>query len=166
MPSRRTFLRAAGVGVPVALAGCLDSRERVEGYVQLKTIQARETESSESAYDTIIDIEATYENDTGPELTRLEEDWAAHFPVPRKPTVSDALHETLTDQFESVRYIVGVTSPGWADDGESVGSFNVATTRENFNRVQVHSAVTVSSDGTSLTVHSVDGVWDFDAADG
>jgi hypothetical protein len=38
---------------------------------------------------------------------------------------------------------------------------NVATTRTNFNRVQVHSRVTASSDGTYLTIHSVDWVWEF-----
>jgi hypothetical protein len=165
MPSRRAFLTTVGTGVPLALAGCLNSPPRVEGYVQFKVINGQIEEQGRTTEIPIINVGASFENGTPRDLVHLNEEWADQFPSPRKPTVSDSLHDTLTQQFDSVRYVVGTTSPGWAEDDESVGSFNVATTRENFNRVQVHSRVTASSDGTSLTIHSVDGLWNFASDD-
>lgn len=165
MPSRRAFLRTGGAGALLVLAGCLNSPQRVEGYIQFKRIDGLIEEPGQTTEISIINVDASYENDTPPDLVQLNEEWADEFPIPRMPTVSDSLHDTLTDQFDSVRYVVGTTSPGWAEDDESVGSFNVATTRENFNRVQVHSKVTASSDGTYLTIHSVDGLWNFDSHD-
>ena len=162
MPSRRRFLGTVGTCLPLAIAGCLHSPERVEGYVQFKLIDGLVTEPGRTTTVPIVHVDASYENDAPPDLVALHEEWANRFPVPRMPTVSDSLHEALAEQFDSVRYVVGTTSPGWAEGDESVGSFNVVTTRENFNRVQVHTKVTASSDGTSLTIHSVDGVWDFD----
>ncbi|WP_435360714.1 twin-arginine translocation signal domain-containing protein [Haloarchaeobius sp. DFWS5] len=164
MPSRRTFLGAAGTGVPLLLAGCLNSPKHVEGYIQFKSIHGVNEEPGRHEGVSIIDVDASYApNEEPPGLVHLDEEWADRFPDPRAPVVSDALHDAFTERFDSIRYIVGTTSPGWAEDGESVGSFNVATTRENFNRVQVHSKVTASSDGTYLTIHSVDGLWEFDA---
>ncbi|MFC7133626.1 hypothetical protein ACFQJ3_10860 [Salinibaculum sp. GCM10025337] len=163
MPSRRAFLSTAGTSVSLALAGCLNSPQRVEGYVQFKLIDGLIEESGQTTEIPIINVDASYENGTPPDLVYLNEEWADRFPIPRMPTVSDSLHRTLTEQFDSVRYVVGTTSPEWAEDDESVGSFNVSTTRENFNRVQVHSKVTASSDGTYLTIHSVDGLWNFDS---
>jgi hypothetical protein len=164
MPSRRTLLGAVGAGVPLAVAGCLSSAERVEGYVQSKTIDGLVEEPDRIVEVPVLKVTASYEpNDAPPELVHLDEEWADRFPTPRMPVVTDAVHEALAGQFDSVRYVVGTTSPGWAEDDESLGSFNVATTRENFNRVQVHTKVTASSDGTSLTIHSVDGVWNFDS---
>lgn len=163
MPSRRSFLGTVGTGVPLALAGCLNSPRRVEGYVQFKLIDGLVEESGRTTEVPIVNVDASYENGTPPNLVHLDEGWADRFPVPRMPTVSDSLHDALSEQFDSVRYVIGTTSPEWAEDGESVGSFNVATTRENFNRVQVHTRVTASSDGTYLTIHSVDGLWNFDS---
>lgn len=165
MPSRRAFLAIAGTSVPVTLAGCLDSPQRVKGYIQFKTITGLREGPSRTTEIPIIKVDASYENDTPPDLVHLNEEWRNQFPIPQMPTVPDALHSRFTERFDSVRYVVGTTSPGWAEDDESLGSFNVATTRENFNRVQVHSKVTASSDGTSLTIHSVDGLWKFDSND-
>lgn len=164
MPSRRTFLAVTGTGVTLALTGCLRSLERVEGYIQSKSFSGVVARTSSRDQTDILSVSASFTpNDEPPDLTHLNREWAELFPVPRMPVVSDSLHDALTDQFDTVRYGVGTTSPEWADDGESVGSYNVATTRANFNRVQVHNKVTASSDGTSLTIHSVDGVWNFDA---
>lgn len=164
MPSRRTVLGTLGAGATFTIAGCLDSPGRVEGYIQLKSITGLTGRSGDTEQTSILRVTASYEpNRAPPELGHLEEDWADRFPVPRAPVVSDALHNAFTDQFDTVRYVVGTTSPKWAEDGESLGSFNVATTRTNFNRVQVHSKVTASSDGTFLTIHSVDGLWNFDS---
>lgn len=165
MPSRRAFLSTVGTGVPFAFAGCLSSPQRVKGYVQFKVIDGYIEEPGRTTEIPIINVDASYENGTPPNLVHLNEEWENLFPIPRKPTVSDSLHDRLTEQFDSVRYVVGTTSPGWAEDDASLGSFNVSTTRENFNRVQVHSKVTASSDGTYLTIHSVDGLWDFDSND-
>ncbi|QLK26262.1 hypothetical protein HYG81_01165 [Natrinema zhouii] len=165
MPSRRAFLSTVGTGVLLALAGCLSSPQRVKGYVQFKVIDGLIEEPGQTTEIPIINVDASYENATPPDLVHLNEEWADHFPIPRMPTVSDSLHDTLTEQFNSVRYVIGTTSPEWAEDDASLGSFNVATTRENFNRVQVHSEVTASSDGTYLTIHSVGGLWNFDPND-
>ena len=162
MPSRRVVLSTVGASVPRALAGCLNSTERVEGYIQFKVVDGLIEEPGHRTAVTILNVTASYENETPPELITLDEEWEDWFPVPRMPTVSDSLHDALTERFDSVRYIVGTTSPGWGEDGERLGSFNVATTRENFNSVQVHSKVTASYDGTQLTIHSVDGLWDFE----
>jgi hypothetical protein len=162
MPSRRTFLGAIGAGAIVSLAGCLNSDERVEAYIQFKSIAGVIEEETRREQIPIIDVDASYDpNGEPPGLVHLNDEWANRFPVPRMPVVSDALHNRLTERFDTVRYVVGTTSPEWAENGESVGSFNVATTRANFNRVQVHSRVTASSDGSYLTIHSVDGIWEF-----
>ncbi|WP_265111104.1 hypothetical protein [Halosolutus halophilus] len=166
MLSRRTVLGTVGSGVPLALAGCLNSAERVDAYIQFKAIDGLIEEPGRTVEVPVINVDASYEpNDAPPGLVHLGEEWADRFPTPRMPVVSDALHDAFTEQFDSVRYVVGTTSPEWAEDGESVGSFNVATSRENFNRVQVHNRVTASSDGTYLTIHSVDGLWNFDSND-
>lgn len=166
MPSRRTVLGALGTGIALASTGCLNSPERVEAYVQFKSIAGVIEDPGTIEEVSIITVDASYEpNDAPPELVHLDEDWADRFPAPRMPVVSDALHDAFTERFDAVRYVVGTTSPEWAEDGESLGSFNVATTRANFNRVQVHNRVTASSDGTFLTIHSVDGLWNFDASD-
>lgn len=162
MPSRRSLLGTVGTGATVSLAGCLNSEERVDAYIQSKSITGVIEDGTRREEVSIIDVDASYNPNTEPpRLVHLDDEWAARFPVPRMPVVSDALHGQLTKRFDTVRYVVGTTSPEWAEDGESLGSFNVATTRANFNRVQVHSHVTASSDGTYLTIHSVDGVWEF-----
>lgn len=162
MPSRRTVLSAVGSGVALPFTGCLDTKQRVQGYVQLKAINGIQEEPDKREVVPVLEVRASHENDAGPELIHLEDEWEDRIPIPRKPVVSEELHDAFSDRFDSVRYVVGITSPGWADEDESLGSFNVATTRENFNRVQVHTKVTASSDGTYLTIHSVDGIWDFD----
>ena len=162
MLSRRTLLSSVGTGAVVSLAGCLNSEDRVDAYIQCKSITGVIEEESYRESVSVINVDASYgPNREPPGLVHLNDDWANQFPVPRMPVVSDALHKQLTERFDTVRYVVGTTSPEWAKNGESLGSFNVATTRTNFNRVQVDSRVTASSDGTYLTIHSVDGVWEF-----
>ena len=163
MPSRRTFLSTVGSGVALSLPGCLDTEQRVQGYVQLKVINGIQEEPDKREEVPVLKVGATHENDAGPELIHLDEEWADRITTPRKPVVSDSLHDVFSDRFDSVRYVVGITSPEWAEEDESLGSFNVATTRENFNQVQVHTKVTASSDGTYLTIHSIDGIWDFNS---
>jgi len=162
MPSRRTLLGSVGAGLSLALAGCQNDARRVEAYVQFKMIDGVIEESGRRREVPIVGVDASHDNGTPPELVHLDDEWAGRFPVPRMPTVPESLHEALTDRFDTVRYVVGATSPEWAEGEESLGSFNVATTRENFNRVQVHTEMTASSDGSYLTIHSVDGLWEFD----
>jgi hypothetical protein len=162
IPSCRTLLGAVGTGAVVSLAGCLNSKERVDAYIQLKSITGVLEEGTQREEINIIDVDASYDpNGEQPGLVNRNDDWADQFPVPRMPVVSEGLHKQLTRRFDTVRYVVGTTSPEWAENSESLGSFNVATTRANFNRVQVHSRVTASSDGSYLTIHSVDGIWEF-----
>lgn len=140
------------------------TRSGAEGYVQLKSIEGRYSEDGTRAEESVIRV--TLSSPPGadsPELTFLDDEWADRFDAPREPVVPDALHDDLSRVYEKVRYVVGVCSPSWATTGESAGCYNVATTRENFNDVQVHDRVTASSDGTSLTIHSTDGTWTFDS---
>lgn len=163
MPSRRTYLGAVSAGLLCGLAGCASASQQVNGYVQTKSIGGVLDEAGTRRDVDIVTVDASYApNEDPPELSHLDDEWADWFPAPRRPVVSEALDDALRGAFDEVRYVVGVTSPGWAEGDAAVGSFNVATTRENFNRVQVHSEVTASSDGTSLTIHSVDGLWAFD----
>jgi len=162
MPSRRTFLGAVGTSATLSVAGCLNAPKRVDAYIQKKVVTGVIEAGTRSEWVDIINVDASYDpNGEAPGLVHLHEDWADRFPAPRMPVVSDALHEEFTERFDTVRYVVGAVSPRWAEEGESLGAFNVATTRSNFNRVQVHNRVTASSDGTSLTIHSVDGLWNF-----
>lgn len=162
MPSRRSLFSTVGAGVLISLVGCLSSEEKVDAYIQSKSITGVIDGETRREEISIVDIRASYDpNGEPPRLANLDDNWADRFPVPRMPVVSDALHEELSERFDRVRYVVGTTSPEWDENGESLDSFNVATTRANFNRVQVHNRVTASSDGTYLTIHSVDGIWEF-----
>lgn len=162
MPSRRSLLSTVGTGAVASLAGYLNSEERVDAYIQCKSITGVIEGETQCEEVNIIDVDASYDpNGEPPGLVHLNDDWADRFPVPRMPVVSDALHRQLTKRFDTVHYVIGTTSPEWGKNGESLSSFNVATTQANFNRVQVYNRVTASSDGTYLTIHSVDGVWEF-----
>lgn len=162
MPSRRSLIRTASAVAGGAFAGCTSLSRGVDGYVQLKSVQGRYSENGQQFEESIIRV--TLSSPPGadsPELTFLSDEWKDRFDTPHEPAVSDALHSDLSQAYDSVRYVVGVCCPAWADDKESEGCYNVSTTRENFNRVQVHDRVRASSDGTSLTIHSVDGRWTF-----
>lgn len=166
MPSRRTLLRSAGVAAAGALAGCNALRPGAEGYVQLKSIEGRYEEDGVRKGDRVLDVElSSPPGEKPPELDGPTEEWERYFETPREPTVSGTLHDELRRSYEEVRYVVGVCTPKWAGDDEDVGCYNVATTRETFNRAQVHDRVRASSDGSSLTIHSVDGRWPFDSGD-
>jgi hypothetical protein len=54
---------------------------------------------------------------------------------------SDVQTGALDEGFDEVRYVVGVTSPEWADgdEDEAAGSDTVVTTWRNGNRMQGHS---------------------------
>lgn len=163
MPSRRALLRTGGAVVGTALAGC-GSLRGVEGYVQLKSIQGRATEDGRQFEESVLRVTlSSPPGEKPPEVTFFKDTWRDQFETPRRPTVSKSLHDDLRREYDTVRYVVGVCSPAWADDDESEGCYNVATTRENFNAVQVHDRVRVSSNGTYLTIHSVDGQWTFDS---
>jgi len=162
VPSRRQVLAGGITLCATGLAGC-SLIDRGDGYVQLKSVQAWENEGTQQTERSIIRV--TLSSPPGaesPELTRLDDKRANRFDTPHTPVVTDALHEDLTRAYGTIRYVVGVCSPAWGDEGESVGCYNVSTTRENFNRVQVHDKVTASSDGSYLSIHSVDGSWTFE----
>lgn len=162
MPSRRSLLRTAGAVTGGGFAGCTSLSRGVDGYVQLKSAQGRNSENGQQFEESIIRV--TLSSPPGadsPELTPLSDEWKDRFDSPHEPTVSDGLHADLSQAYDRVRYVIGVCSPGWANDEESEGCYNVSTTRENFNSVQVHDRVRASSDGTSISIHSVDGKWTF-----
>lgn len=164
MVSRRTLLHAGSVAASGVLAGCSVPGLGVSGYVQLKSIGARAQRDGRQVERSILRV--TLSSPPGaepPELTYLHDEWADRFDTPREPVVSDAFHDELIQAYDTVRYVVGVCSPAWAGNRESVGCYNVSTTRANFNRVQVHNRVRASSDGTYLSIHSVDGTWTFEA---
>jgi|AntRauTorcE11898_2_1112593.scaffolds.fasta_scaffold12288_3 hypothetical protein len=166
MIPRRTLLHGiatAGTLGLAGLAGCSAFARGVEGYVQLKSIAGVTDRDGTRSEESILRVQlSSPPGDGPPELVQYSDEWFERFENPREPLVSDDLHEDLRRAYDDVRYVVGVCSPKWADDDERIGCYNVATTRENYNRVQVHQAVRASSDGTSLTIHSVDDEWSFD----
>lgn len=166
MPSRRTLLHGIATTGSVALAGlagCSALAPGVQGYVQLKSIAGVTTENGSRREDSILRVQlSSPPGDGPPAVVQVSDEWIGRFENPREPVLSDDLHDDLRQAYDEVRYVVGVCSPAWADDeDERIGCFNVATTRENFDRVQVHQAVRASSDGTELAIHAVDGDWAF-----
>jgi hypothetical protein len=162
MPSRRTLLRSATAAAGGLLAGCASLTRPVDGYVQLKSITGVTSDDGTRVEETVVRVTLSSPPGAGPpELSHVDRGWADRFETPREPVVSDGLHEDLNRSYDTVRYVVGVCSPAWSGDEEPVGCYNVATTRENFDAVQVHDRVSVSSDGTYLSIHSVEGTWAF-----
>jgi hypothetical protein len=98
-----------------------------------------------------------------PRLSYLADEWADRFDEPSEPVVPDDRRDDLRRDYSEIRYVVGVCSPSWDEREDAVGCYNVSTTRENFNAVQVHDRARASSDGTYLTIHSTDGTWSFDS---
>lgn len=163
MPSRRELLVATGTVASGALAGCTLLERGVPGYVQLKSIQGRYRTNGRQHEESVLRVTlSSPPGERPPEVAFLDGEWESRFEEQREPVVSNSLHADLQQSYETVRYVVGVCSREWADEGEESGCFNVATTRENFNRVQVHDRVRASSDGTFLTIHSVEGKWSFE----
>ena len=161
MPSRRTLLRTASVAAG-SLAGCSALARGVDGYVQLKSIEAREG-STDRPFTTILRV--TLSSPPGasqPEVTHSHDEWIDRFDTPHNPIVSDVIYDDLTRAYSTVKYVIGVCSPSWRDRGESVGCTNDAASRTAFNRVQVHDRVRASTDGGSLSIHSVAGAWPFE----
>ena len=162
MPSRRSLLAAGGAATAGALAGCTFPN-RVDGYVQLKAVQVvRTVEGRRNVADVVSVRLSDPAGADDPELHRLHDEWADRFLRPRYPTVDDALHADLTAAYEAVRYIVGVCSPGWADDDRDVGCYNAGAPRRDFNRAQVHDRVRASRTRDGVRVHGVDGDWAFE----
>ncbi|WP_255151364.1 hypothetical protein [Halorarius halobius] len=162
MPSRRTLLWTVGTASLAATAGCSALDRGVPGYVQLKSIEGVRTDDGTRHGESILRVTLSSPPGGRPELSHVNDEWVDRFETPHTPTVSDALAADLSAAFDEVRYVVGVCSPKWADDGEPIGCYNVNTTRKTFDRAQVHDRVRASSDGTYLTVHAVDGEWNFE----
>lgn len=163
MPSRRTLLRTISGVASCGIAGCTSLDRGVDGYVQLKSIEARGG-NDQRPFETVLRVMlSSPPGASKPKLTHHQDQWTDRFDTPHRPEVSDALHEELTRAFDTVKYVIGICSPSWADGGESVGCINDSTTREDFNLVQVHDRVRASTDGASLSIRSVDGSWTFES---
>lgn len=161
MPSRRTLLRTVSLAAGGAFAGCSSLRPSVSGYVQLKSIEARD---GTGGFESILRVMlSSPPGASQPELTHHHDEWIDRFETPHDPVVSDTLHDDLTHAYDTVKYVIGVCSPSWGDSAESVGCRNDSTSREAFNRVQVHDRVRASIDGPTLSIHSVDGSWTFES---
>jgi len=167
VPTRRALLRAATAGVTAGaagLAGCLGP-DRVSGYVQLKAVVGVVFEDGVRADRTVLRVSlGSPPGEAPPDVDFQMDRWADAFADPRRPEVGPELADRLGRAYEEVRYVVGVCSPAWAEDGEAVGCINGNVTREEFDAAQVYDEVTASwDDGDStLTVHSVDGTWAFE----
>lgn len=96
-----------------------------------------------------------------PQLNWLHDDWQDRFDSPTTPVVSDSLHHDLRRAYEDVRYVVGVCSPSWGDEGRAVGCHSASTSRAEFNRAQVHDRVTASHTDAGISIHGVEGTWSF-----
>jgi len=165
VPSRRALLRAAtggAAGAVAGLAGCLGP-DRVSGYVQLKAVVGVVVEDGVRADRTVLRVSlGSPPGGAPPDVDFRMDRWADAFASPRRPVVGPELADRLRRAYEQVRYVVGVCSPAWADDGEPVGCVNADVAREAFDRVQVHDEVTASWDGSTLRIHDVDGTWTFE----
>lgn len=163
MPSRRSVLAGLGVATTGGLGGCSVLAAGDPGYVQLKAIHGIDVVEGVRHDSAVLEVELSSPAGSGPpELAVVDDRWADRFESPRTPTVSESLAHDLGRAFDDVRYIVGVCCPAWADPDEDVGCFNVATTRETLNGAQVHDRVRASSDGDVLTIHAVEGEWEFE----
>jgi hypothetical protein len=166
VPSRRAALRSVGAATAVGLAGCSVLDRGADGYVQLKSITGVQVTEGERVDDSVLRVSlASPPGSAAPDVDSLAEDWTDAFETPARPVVTDETAAALDRAYDEVRYVVGVCCPEWADDGEHIGCYNVRTTRENFNAVQVHQRVRASSDGTYLTIHSTDGQWQFESTE-
>jgi hypothetical protein len=161
MPSRRAFLQSGAVTASGVVAGCTAFDRGVDGYVQLKILEGRWSENGVTQTETILDVRLGSPGEGRPELKTLGDEWADRFETPREPVVSDTLHDDLRQAYESVAYGVGVCSPNWGDGDERQGCRNGWTTRESFNTAQVHDRVSASSDASGISIHAVDGTWEF-----
>jgi len=164
MPSRRTLIASLG-GAALSGVGAWFwlTPASATGYVQEKSIEARYREDSQLHSESIMTV--TLSNPPGsarPQLNWLHDDWQEQFDSPTSPTVSEALHQELQQAYEDIRYVVGVCTPAWGNEQQETGCYNAPTSREEFNRVQVHDRVTASRTDTGLSIHTVDGTWSFD----
>lgn len=175
MPSRRTLLSTVSAAATGAVAGCisLPSDPSVDGYVQLKSIQAwkRDSEDGELFRDAILEIWLTNQDPQESELDILDDEWADRFDAPLEPVVPDELHDDLVQSYEIVQYTVGVCSEEWgdryqdpeADDGTDIECHNAPVSREEFNTAQLFDHVRASYENHELSIHSREGEWSFDS---
>ncbi len=120
------MLRGVGAATAVGLAGCSVLDRGVEGYVQLKSIFGIDADNEDGSDEYVVSVRLAGSPDSEPpELTQHDDRWVERFDDPRRPVVSDALHADLEREYDDLQYLVGVCSPAWADDGESIGCYNV-----------------------------------------
>uniref|UniRef100_A0A8A2VI70 Uncharacterized protein n=1 Tax=Haloterrigena alkaliphila TaxID=2816475 RepID=A0A8A2VI70_9EURY len=147
----------------------VSSDRGVDGYVQLKSIEAwkRDSEGGELFKDVIIRVwpksqPGPYE----PELKILDDEWADRFDTPLEPVVSDELHDDLDRAYEILQYTVGVCSEEWVDnydDGDEIVCYNAPVSRGEFNTAQLYDHVRASYENHELSIHSREGEWTFDS---
>ncbi|QCS42688.1 hypothetical protein [Natrinema versiforme] len=171
MPSRRTLLSTASTAAVGAVAGCTvaSSDRSVDGYVQLKSIEAwkRDPDGEELSKDVIIRVwPKSRPGPREPELKILDDEWADRFDTPLEPVVSDELHDDLDRTYETLQYTVGVCSEEWIDkydDGNEIVCHNASVSREEFNTAQLYDHVRASYENHELSIHSREGEWTFDS---
>lgn len=161
MPSRRDTLAALGAGSFVVLAGCAGLTAPT-GYVQMKIIDGMTTTERGPTRKSILRTSFGSDHTDGEIRAFVSDRWADGFSNPRRPTVSEELHQRITSAYDDVRYLVGVCTERWADDpDETHGCYNAETSREDFNRCQVYDTVRASYGDGSLDIHEVEGTWTF-----
>jgi len=164
MPSRRTVVGSLGA-VALGGLGAWFWLTPATGYVQEKSIEARYRDGDQLHSESIITVTLGSPPGAGaPRLTWLHDDWQDQFDSPTTPVVSEPLHRKFQQAYESVRYVVGVCSPSWGEEEQAAGCHNASTSREDFNRVQVHDRVTASQTDAGISIHDVEGTWSFDAS--
>ena len=134
MPSRRTFLAAAGATALGAVAGCIGGEETTSGVVWNKRV--------------IVEVPAANGGWVGTDLANVVFDvgerhlHASYDPeyvsLDGQRLAVSSSHDRLSDDFENVRYHVGVDT----DDGSAV---NAAADRVDFDRVTAGGHTTVST---------------------
>ncbi|WP_120246944.1 hypothetical protein [Halopiger aswanensis] len=158
MPSRRTALSLLGTAGIGAIAGCSSLGQQV-GYVQLKSIEVEYSEENKRHSKSLLRVSLSEPAGAEkPQVDWLDEEWSDHFETPHEPVVSESLDEAIQRAYDEVRYVIGVCSPSGSDEG----CRNADTSRDDFNRVQVHDRVTASYRDSHISIQDVDGKWEFE----
>lgn len=155
MPSRRKFLAGMSAISAAGVVGCLNTVDTTTGFVLRKAINVEVTDADGRTVTTnllrvIFDrSEKILHGSHDPEYTKSAID-------DQFVTVSDTLHETLSDQFQNVRYLVNVDST----EGDTT-PVNAAATQTDFNKLTLGGRATVSTtwgdDGVGyLRVHNTE----------
>lgn len=135
MPSRRAFLSGTVALSASAVGGCLTRVGLAKtGYLQLKAVSVQWTHRGRTYRDEVVRLIS----DGQSELSgAVAEQYREVVTAPNDVTVSDAVHDSLERDFETVQYLLGFCGERFPHESdERQGCRNTQAPRRGFNRVQ------------------------------